>query len=78
MHILHSVLYTFANVLARRSNLFKNQEVLQFIIISFILMTIMFDSGMILKGEIRCWSLLGIKVLITVYILYAPSICWRQ
>ena len=54
MHILHSVLYTFANVLARRSNLFKNQEVLQLIIIFFILMTIMFDSGMILKGEIRC------------------------
>ena len=52
--IFSIVLYTFANVLARRSNLFKNQEVLQFIIISFILMTIMFDSGMILKGEIRC------------------------
>ena len=52
MHILHIVLYTFANVLARRSNLFKNQEVFQLIIIFFILMTIMFDSGMIWKEKL--------------------------
>ena len=37
------------------------QELLQLVIISFILMTLMFDSGVILKGEIRCWSLSGIK-----------------
>ena len=35
---------------------FNNQEVLQFIIIAFILIT-MFDSGVILKGEIRCLSI---------------------
>ena len=40
---------------------FNNQEVLQFIIIAFILITLMFDSGVILKGEIRCKSLSGIK-----------------
>ena len=34
-------------------------------IISFILVTLMFDSGVILKGEIRCHSLLGAKRLIT-------------
>ena len=38
-----------------------NQEVLQFIIIAFILITSIFDSGVILKGEIRCKSLSGIK-----------------
>ena len=53
MHILHTVLYTFSNVLLRRI-FFNNQEVLQLIIISFIPMTLMFDSGAILKGEIRC------------------------
>ena len=39
---------------AGRENLFNNQEALQFIIIAFILVTLMFDSGVILKGEIRC------------------------
>ena len=34
-------------------NLFNNQEVLQLIIISFILMTLMHDLEMILKEEIR-------------------------
>ena len=46
MHILYTGLY---------------QEFLQLIIISFILVTLMFGSGMILKGENRCWSLLGLK-----------------
>ena len=31
------------------------------VIISLILETLMFDSGVILKGEIRCYSLLGVK-----------------
>ena len=39
---------------AGKENLFNNQEVLQLIIISFTLMTLMCDSGVILKGEIRC------------------------
>ena len=37
-----------------RENLLNNQEVLQFIIIAFILLTLMFDLGVILEGEIRC------------------------
>ena len=35
-----------------KENLLNNQEVLQLIIISFILMTLMFDSGVILNGEL--------------------------
>ena len=43
-------------------NLFNNQEVFQFfIIIAFILIKLMSDSGVILKGEIKGWSLSGIK-----------------
>ena len=59
MHILHTVLYT--SLCAGRENLFNNQEVIQFIIIAFILITLMFNSGVILKGGIRCKSLSGIK-----------------
>ena len=44
-----------------KENLFKNQEPPLLVIISFVLMTLLYDSGMILLGEIRCWSLLGIK-----------------
>ena len=33
-------------------------------------MTLIFDSGMIINGEIRCWSLLGFKEL-RVMVLYA-------
>ena len=51
MHIFHSVLDTFP--LISWPGEFNNQEVLQLIIISFILMTLMFEPGMILKGEIR-------------------------
>ena len=42
MHILPTALYPFPNVLAKE-NLFNNQEVLQLIIISFILITLMID-----------------------------------
>ena len=53
MHILQTVVLTFAKV-ADRENLFKNQELIWLVIISFILLTKIFDSGVILKGEIRC------------------------
>ena len=42
-------------------NLFNNQELLEFVIISFLLVTLMFDSGVILVGEIKYWLLLGVK-----------------
>ena len=41
-------------------------------------MTLMLDLGLTLKREIRYWSLSGIKVLITVHILYVPRTCWQQ
>ena len=42
----------------------SNQELLKFTIILFILMTLTFDSGVILLGEIRYLSLLGINGLV--------------
>ena len=44
-----------------RENLSNNQELLEFVIISVTLITLMFDSGVILLGEIRCLSLLDTK-----------------
>ena len=45
MHILHTVFYT----------------IIQLVIISFILMTLLCDTGVLLLGEIRCLSLSGVK-----------------
>ena len=59
MHIPLSVLHIFLMVLVGR-----NQGILYLEIISFIpviLVTCMFDQVGILKGEIRCLSLLGLK-----------------
>ena len=58
MHILHTVLYISWAV--NKENLFKNQELYKLLVISLILVTLMFDSGVILKGEIWSWSLLGV------------------
>ena len=51
MHILHTVLYTFPSILAGRicSTI---KRFFSLIIISFIILTLMFDSGVILKGEL--------------------------
>ena len=38
-----------------KENLNNNQELLKLVIISFILVTLMCDSGMILLGEIICY-----------------------
>ena len=50
MYILHTVLYKFPKVLTRRIclSLFDNQELLKLVIIFFILLTLMYDSGVIL------------------------------
>ena len=58
----------YISLFAGKENLFNNQEFLQLIIISFILMTLMCGSGVIWNGEIRCQSLSGIKVLLAVHI----------
>ena len=65
MLILHTVLYTFPEVLTR-GNVLKNQELYKLVIISLILVTLMFDSGVILWGEIRSWSLLVVEGLIII------------
>ena len=54
MHILHTALYTFPKMMTGRI-CFNNQELLQLVIISFLLMTLMFDSGSIMWGETK-WS----------------------
>ena len=48
MHILHTVLYTFPKVLTDEESLFTDQKLLLLVIISFILMTLMFDSALML------------------------------
>ena len=47
MHILHTVLYTLLR------DMLNNQELLKLVIISYILLTFMFHSGVILFGEFR-------------------------
>ena len=42
-------------------NLSNNQELLYLVISFFILLTLMCDSGGVWKGEVRGWSLLGVK-----------------
>ena len=58
LHILHIVFNTFLKARRRRIRL-AIKELL--VIISFIPVTFMFNSGGTLKGEIRCLSLLGVK-----------------
>ena len=41
--------------------MFNFKDLLYLVIISFNLVTLMCDSGAILSGEIRCWSILGFK-----------------
>ena len=43
-----------------KENLLYNQELWYLLIISVILVTFMYDLGMILQVEIRCWLLLGV------------------
>ena len=56
VQVLQAILYTFPMVLKRKICL-----TIKFRIIAFILMTLIFDSGVTLLGEIRCLSLLGSK-----------------
>ena len=44
-----------------QENLFNNQQLLSWLVISFILITLIFDSVVIMYREIRCWSLLVIN-----------------
>ena len=42
-------------------NLFSNQELVLLVITIFILMTFMIHSLVILRGEVKGWSLLGVE-----------------
>ena len=60
MHILFTVLYTFPIILMRRiSRTFKT--FFEWVVISNILITLMFDSAVMKYREIRHWSLLVVE-----------------
>ena len=61
MQVFHTVLYTFLIVITSRISL-TNLEDLEFAIISYILITLLFDSGMMLLEEVRCLLLSELKV----------------
>ena len=52
---------TFEQLGRAWENMFKHQFISFLVISSFILMTCMLDQAVLLSGEIRCWSLLGLK-----------------
>ena len=60
MHILYTVLYALL-ICAGKENLFNNQEVLQLIIISFILMTLMLIQGWFWKEKLDASHSQGLK-----------------
>ena len=49
--------------------MFNNQEPLQLVVTFFVLVMVMYESGVILYGEIRCSSLLGAGKGLTIYII---------
>ena len=55
------MLFAILSYGAGKENLFNHQELFQLVIISYTFMTVMFDSEVILLGEIRCLSFLGVK-----------------
>ena len=60
MHVLLIALHIFL-ISTSWKNLLEDQDILSLVIVSFILMTCTFDQVVILQGEIRCLSLLGLK-----------------
>ena len=60
MHVLSTVLYTLFCFGTSKEKLFTDQDILSLVIVFFILVTCQFDSDR-LRGEIRFWSLLGVK-----------------
>ena len=70
IQILHTILYTLPKVLTRRiSFIIRASFIACMMIISFILMTSMFDSAVILYREIRLLSRVrGLKMSVTIII----------
>ena len=48
------IMFLYISYGADKENLFNNQELLLLVVISFILVPLIFDSGGILQEEIRC------------------------
>ena len=59
---LFSALSSLISYGADKENLFVNQELLNLVITAFILMTFMFDSRVLLQGEIRSQLPLGLRL----------------
>ena len=59
---IFSALSSLISYGADKENLFVNQELLNLAITAFILMTFMFDSRMLLQGEIRSQLPLGVRL----------------
>ena len=65
MNILHAVLYT---IVLTRKNYLNNEELFRLVIIYFIQVTLMFDSGIIKCGDI------GIIVALRCYRVKCPNL----
>ena len=59
MYILVTILLMFLILAIER--ICSNIDISSLVIISIILMIFRFDQAVILLGEIRCWSLLGLS-----------------
>jgi len=66
MHVLPIVFHNYTRISydTTYENLIKHQGTSTLVTISFILMTCLFDREVILQGEIRFLSLLGLKGLL--------------
>ena len=60
MHFLYTDIYTFTTD-TDKEHLSNNQELLGWVVISYILITLLLDSVVIKQREISHWSLSGVK-----------------
>ena len=86
MYILLTVLHIFL-IATNWKILSSNQGISSLVIISFILLTEMFNQAATLLGEIACWSPLGLKRLLKMFTCLfsdhlknylALEICWQE
>ena len=60
MHILLELFSIHFPYSTDKENLFNNQEIFEWVVISFILIALMFESVLIMYREIRCSSFIGL------------------
>ena len=56
-----SLLSLRSSLTLKKDSLSNNKKFVEFVIISFILTTVIIDPRVVMKGEIRCPSLAGVK-----------------